>query len=214
MGTTMDPSTLPYKVYDIDPDGDLLLGTKPDHEARWRFRVCSATLRRHSPVWKTMLFGPWKEAKPTDDSEWVVELPEDPAFEMQTTFHIIHGLFDKVPETMSINNLFNLLIVLNKYDMTRIVKPWCTQWVLPAEQPLAAVHALRSMYIAWELGHESLFTSRLAEIAMKTEIEGGALVFNDFQDVNLEAQDYLGPSDILGAYSIHVWSHQSHRIYC
>lgn len=191
----------PYTVVEIDPDGDLLLGTKPEEKGDWKYRVCSATLRRHSAVWKMMLFGPWKEAKPADGSEWVVELPEDPAFEMQTALYIIHGLVDRAPETLYINSLFRLMILLNKYDMTRIVKPWCTKWLLSAEQSLLPSQIPKSLYIAWELGNESLFTSRLAEIAINTQKQGNTLIFQEpgATATMLQDQDHLGPPDILGS---------------
>lgn len=50
MDTTNDAS-MPScdEIIEIDPDGDLLLYTKPGLAlgGRFRFRVCSATLRRH-----------------------------------------------------------------------------------------------------------------------------------------------------------------------
>lgn len=204
--TTVEETALPLNVHNIDPDGDLLLDVQPDDEGRWRYRVCSATLRRHSPVWKTMLFGPWKESKPATEGEWVVELPEDPPYEMQTILYIIHGLVDKVPEALSGDSVFRLLILLNKYDMTRIVKPWCAKWMVPAEQSIWCP-VTKSLYIAWELGNESLFTLRLTDIALNTQMVGNVLVFKRWtlsslpfatEGFKLEDEEYLGPSDILG----------------
>jgi hypothetical protein len=46
---------------EIDPDGDPILATE-----YIRYQACSDTLWRASRLWETMLFGPWKEAKPRD----------------------------------------------------------------------------------------------------------------------------------------------------
>lgn len=90
--------------------------------------------------------------------------------------------------------------------MIRIVKPWCAKWVQPAAQNLVSSDIPKSLYIAWELGDESLFTSRLAEIAVKAQMEGDILVFKDSSSsnphpkgINLEVEDHLDPPDILGA---------------
>lgn len=206
MDTTNDASMLSCdEIIEIDPDGDLLLYTKPDSrlEGRFIFRVCSAALRRHSPVWKAMLFGPWKESKPADDSEWAVEFPDDPAYEFQIVLNIIHGCVDRVPSSLDIDTFFKLLILVNKYNIAHIMKPWCTTWETPALSNLVGPAVLKGLYIARELGYEDLFIFRLAQIAVNTWVEGDFLVFRDSSIMDLDGiilqdEDYLGPTDVLG----------------
>lgn len=55
----------------MDPDGDMLLRIGSEvNEPTSDFIVCSASLRRASPVWKAMLFGPWLESKPVVHSKF------------------------------------------------------------------------------------------------------------------------------------------------
>ncbi|KAK3955847.1 hypothetical protein QBC32DRAFT_332770 [Pseudoneurospora amorphoporcata] len=54
-----------------------------------------------------MLFGPGKESRPANNDDWVVELLEDPAFEMQTTLYIVHGLVDRVPEHLPVDSFLD-----------------------------------------------------------------------------------------------------------
>ncbi|KAK3488019.1 uncharacterized protein B0T23DRAFT_407201 [Neurospora hispaniola] len=205
MDTANDASMLSCdEIVEIDPDGDLLLYTKPDPGlgGRFRFRVCSAALRRHSPVWKAMLFGPWKESKPADDSEWAVEFPEDLAYEFQIVLNIIHGLVDRVPSSLDIDTFFKLLILVNKYDIAHIMKPWCTTWETPALSSLVGHDVLKGLYIARELGYKDLFIFRLAQIAVNTWVEGDFLVFRDSSIMDLDGiilqdEDDLGPTDVL-----------------
>ncbi|KAK3502949.1 hypothetical protein B0T13DRAFT_462171 [Neurospora crassa] len=209
MDTANDASMLSCdEIIEIDQDGDLLLHTQPDDrlEGCFRFRVCSAALRRHSPVWKAMLFGPWKESKPADDSRWAVEFPEDPAYEFQIVLNIIHGLVDRVPSSLDIDTFFNLLILVNKYDIAHIMKPWCTTWEMPALSNLVGPAVLKGLYIARELGYEDLFIFRLAQIAVNTWVEGEFLVFKDSSIMDrdgiiLQEEDYLGPTDVLDVIS-------------
>ena len=75
----------------VDAEGDLLLnvGAKLAGVKPWSFRVCSAALRRASAVWKSMLFGPWVEAKPAE-GDWTVNLPEDNPESFNVLLAIFH----------------------------------------------------------------------------------------------------------------------------
>ncbi|KAK1775206.1 hypothetical protein QBC45DRAFT_360118 [Copromyces sp. CBS 386.78] len=214
-------SALPERnVINIDTDGDLLLDVGGDEESELsqpqRFRVCSSALRRHSPVWKQMLFGPWKESKPAnaESEEWIVELPGDSLKPMHIVLSIIHGRFNHVPPFLSLDELYELLILTNKYDMTDVVRLWCAQWAPVAHGDLSSADTLKSLFTAWELGHEDLFALRIEEISVNTSFENkalsgtgnirfrksnlaGAPVVGDEEWIDLERQDYLGPHDIV-----------------
>lgn len=155
-----------------------------------------------------MLFGPWKEPKPADDSGWAVELPEDPAYEFRIVLSIIHGFVNRVPSYLLISTLFRLLILVNKYDITHTMTPWCTKWETPALGTLVGPLVPKGLYIARELGHKNLFICRLAHIAVNTWVEGDFLVFRDsstmardLDGIILQDEDYLGPTDVLGPCS-------------
>jgi hypothetical protein len=45
-------------------------------------------MRRASPVWKAMLFGPWQELKPAH-GDWIADLPEDKPW----SFKIVFAMF-------------------------------------------------------------------------------------------------------------------------
>ncbi|EGO59362.1 hypothetical protein NEUTE1DRAFT_40387 [Neurospora tetrasperma FGSC 2508] len=177
---------------DIDPEGDLLIDANS-----CRFRVCSNALRRQSPVWQQMLFGPWKEAKPTDGSAWIVEFPDDPAYPLRIILFIIHGKFELVPPHPLVISIYNILILAQKYDMIGIARPWCSQWLKAASEfNLPAADVVRSLYIAWELGDEHLFALRLEEISVQARIDSEyRLVYGE--DIILEDEIHLGPYDVL-----------------
>ncbi|KAL1840022.1 hypothetical protein VTJ49DRAFT_893 [Mycothermus thermophilus] len=106
----------------IDPDGDLILRVGVDF-SRQQFKVCSSTMRRASPVWKAMLFGPWKEAKPAAGT-WIVDLPEDDADRLRVLLDILHGNFDAVPEKIDdVLHLAKTLDIADKYDMISRIRP-------------------------------------------------------------------------------------------
>ncbi|KAK3955848.1 hypothetical protein QBC32DRAFT_367509 [Pseudoneurospora amorphoporcata] len=220
----------PTKIAKPDPDGDLTLNVAPRENEPCSFRVCSATLRRNSPVWKAMLFGPsWMESKPADGENWVVELPEDPAYPMEIILDIIHGRLEGVPQTLGLKDLRDLLVLTNKYDMTGLVRPWCAQWIKAARRPILDTDdILRSLFIAWELGDEYLFALRLEDIALRTKVDDKGRFnytasvptekirsFSDLdesddhyitfepseKDAILEDEDHVGPQDALDIIS-------------
>ncbi|KAF9878375.1 hypothetical protein CkaCkLH20_03867 [Colletotrichum karsti] len=102
----------------VDQDGDLRLrvGSAPNRVAT--FVICSKTVGRVSPVFKRMLFGNFAEARPANDEEWVVELPDDDSNTFEIYLNIIHGWFDKVPNKLNVRKLASLLTVADKYDST------------------------------------------------------------------------------------------------
>jgi hypothetical protein len=108
----------------LDADGDLVLRAR-----KWSFKACSATLRRASPVWKAMLFGPWKESRPTiEGEEWVVTQSEDPTSALEVVLAIVHGQFDRVPQHMELQAVSGVLMVRDKYDVSGVMGPWVKQW--------------------------------------------------------------------------------------
>jgi hypothetical protein len=152
-------------VTSIDPDGDLYLriGQKRHGGAR-DFKVCSATMRRSSPVWKSMLFGPWTEAKPTQ-GDWIVELPEDSAEVLKILLSIVHGRFEVVPKNIALTLLYDMLIVTDKYDMISVIRPWANDWVRSVKDPapifLTGHEQLKRTYTAWELGCDGVVDEQM-----------------------------------------------------
>jgi hypothetical protein len=171
-----DPRAATAKtVMALDADGDLIL-----RAGTTSFKVCSATLRRASPVWKAMLFGPWKESRPTTDGqEWVVTLSEDSPSALKIVLAIVHGKFDRVPQHMDVTPFSEVLLVAHKYDVSGVMGPWMKQWAEGidwCEISQRRNHSLiRAAYIAWDLGLEDrlmMITRTLIVEAPKPILEG------------------------------------------
>ncbi|KAF6804509.1 hypothetical protein CSOJ01_10169 [Colletotrichum sojae] len=140
-----------------DPDGDLILRVGPDLSTS-KYQVCSKTLSRSSVVFKTMLYGPFLESRPTDGSEWTVQLPDDDAAAMAVFLSIIHGMFHLTPNTLPLKELYNLLTLTEKYDATDRLRPWAASWLEAVKDQREGPWLLG---IAWELGAIDLFQSMM-----------------------------------------------------
>lgn len=106
----------------LDPSGDLLLIV--NQAARQKtFRVSSVAMGLASPVWRAMLSpsGKFKEAHSKNGE---VCFPEDDPDAMFTVLSAVHYQFQYIPKTLSSENLLNLGIVCDKYDVTKLMMPW------------------------------------------------------------------------------------------
>ncbi|KAK4199184.1 hypothetical protein QBC40DRAFT_228378 [Triangularia verruculosa] len=189
-----------YQQEIIDPDGDLFLHVGPASRQEYstdeiefhvtRFQVCSATLRRASPFFKSMLFGPWVHSKPSDpDATWVVDLPEDDDGAMEVILNILHGRFNKVPRCDSTREdvpegftpypfdtdlLYDIVVAVDKYDLFHVVQPFLAKWVayVSSQQVMDPVAQRLLLETAWILGDEAVFASEIKELALNSFLKG------------------------------------------
>lgn len=177
---------------EIDPDGDLRLLVGED---KVPFVVCAKTLARSARVWRTMLFGPFKESKRPEEGQglWTVELPEDDPAAFEVVLHLVHAQPHKIPK-MTVNLAFEVTVVTNKYGMTSclwaVSKEWLEElpksWACecaegraqlgrpyytgkepgPAECPLPP---LEWLWITQELGDLHRYQATLRDFALQTD---------------------------------------------
>jgi hypothetical protein len=155
----------------LDPDGDLHL-----RAATTTFKICSAALRRTSPVWKAMLFGPWKELKPNRNGEeqWLIELPEDPPVALHIAATIAHGQIAALPNRILIPTFADLLIFTDKYDMREVIRPFIPRWVDELgwnKVHVGSVEHVQAANIMWELGLVEELNSLMNKVVFEADRE-------------------------------------------
>lgn len=163
------PNSLPSLVT-FDDHGDLRL-VVGEGGAKRTFVVCSRSLARASKVFKTMLYGGFAESNP-QQPDWTVELPEDDPQALSTILHIVHGPFNAIPTAITRDELYQVSIFTDKYDMTCVLQPWAKKWVEPYLNKWASDGVKIAyeegdelwIWIGWELGSTSLFTRSLNEL--------------------------------------------------
>ncbi|KAI1742930.1 hypothetical protein F4680DRAFT_410490 [Xylaria scruposa] len=189
---------LPRKV--LDPDGDLTLTVgetkcvdnppsnppSDEHQTAVIYTVCSKALSRVSPVWKALLYGGFSESKPSSAStasDWVVKLPDDNPRAMETILNIIHSRFESLPRTtdiISLEDLYQLTVLTDKYDLTAILRPWRSIWMSAAEEKCKSLRfdncsvtsdLEQLSWVTWEMGHSSLFQRVSLQLALHCAID-------------------------------------------
>jgi hypothetical protein len=196
----------PAQVTDIDPDGDLVLRVGAEFGKAIAFRVCSGTMRRASPVWKKMLFGPWKESKPSDGA-WFVDLPDDKPWPVQILLAIIHSKFNLVYSFMTLSQLHDILVVTDKYDMISVIRPWASDWVqvtqsLSPPQIMSGHDHVFRIHAAWELGIDKVLSSEVMDLVLNSSIfQEGTELRVMYRGEQLSFDSHAGPDDLVGRCS-------------
>jgi hypothetical protein len=183
----------------LDSSGDLRLQVGPEQQS---YVVCFGTMERTSTVWKKMLSGGFAESKPLNtDTEWVVTLPEDKPKPMLIVLNIIHSRFSLVPEKVTVLELYHILVVTEKYDVTETTRPWARQWmkcVRNTNHPLL-------MWIAWALGDATMFVVAVDMLVMRCTVDmDGRLVTPKGWLLDDARFDALRPHDILGSTTMRL----------
>ncbi|KAI3330227.1 hypothetical protein F4824DRAFT_479144 [Ustulina deusta] len=226
----------------IDPDGDLTLkvgqmrcikntlpngsdsehcdpGSDHKHELPVIYTVCSRTLSRASRVWKALLYGGFAESKPScasAASDWLVELPDDNPKAMATILNIIHSRFESIPrikDPIDLEDLYQLTVLTDKYDLTAILRPWASSWMQSAEEKLEnwrvegigsfIPHLARLSWIAWEIGDPFVYKSVLGDLARYCSVDiNGDLQYDTGSEIVTLFTSTLEPPGLHGALKV------------
>ena len=167
-------SLRPPKVANVqfDADGDILL-LLPSFNRVARFQVSSSALCLASPVFRTMLStgrgGRFKESKDLQEKksgEPTVEitLKDDNPDALAVILRIIHHQHDFVPESLSERNLWQIAILVDKYDLREVTKLWIELWVRPYLKPNGSplpsssyFKGYKGIFLAYAFGNGILF---------------------------------------------------------
>ena len=157
---------LPPKVATIqfDVDGDILL-LLSSSEGSARFQVSSNALCLASPVFRAMLGAKskFKESKDLQEqkgseSPLEITLSDDDPKALAIILRIIHHQLGYVPALLAEENLWEIAILVDKYDLGDTAKIWANLWVKPYLTSESSYFAGdRGISLAYVLNNEDLF---------------------------------------------------------
>lgn len=198
--TRLDDIGVDPQTVIVEEDGDLHLDVGHEGGELTTYVVCSRALARHSPVFKAMLFGDFAEARPTDGSQWIVEVSEDNREMFPIFLNIVHGCFKDVPTKLHIQELCALVVVVEKYDALPIIRPWVKEWMEQAAEWSDIGYSSHLVCLAWVTGHRAIFENNVRNVIYNCYGSEQEL-FHDFQFFDHEA---LHPPGLFGEYPLHV----------
>ncbi|KAF2760502.1 hypothetical protein EJ05DRAFT_484227 [Pseudovirgaria hyperparasitica] len=187
-------SKLEINTIIFDPDGDLMvlvgsldtehdlgqeaeqewaprvpLGPRQIHSAvhclQRRFQVCRSNLAQASKVWRHMLRGPFAETNSTE-----IPFPDDDPVAMTLILGIVHLRFDIISQDTTFDNLLDLTILIDKYELQAVVAPFWQNWVRSCYDTLLHQGKEEWLFIAWVFGMTEDFKTLAFQIARRTRL--------------------------------------------
>ncbi|KAJ1324718.1 hypothetical protein MN608_09421 [Microdochium nivale] len=133
-----------------------------------------------------------------DDLRWIVNLPDDPAPGMKSLFELMHAGFETLSNPFGdskksaekdafwaafsdslisphreteldiVNQVYDLILVADKYNSTKLLKPWAKGWLSAIEElgPLKGQQLLRSTWIYYHIGHRKRYEKAATALVM------------------------------------------------
>ncbi|KAJ3577469.1 hypothetical protein NPX13_g3099 [Xylaria arbuscula] len=146
-----------------------------------------------------MLNGEFKESKKfcsESGSEQTIKLYKDDPKPIALLLNIVHSRFDQVPNYISIQDLYNISILTDKYAMTHVLRPWARGWLRSTQHlstwpglSLREQYCHERLWILWELGDTVGFEKIASVLLLNSSASIG--------DANsLQCDGILQPPDI------------------
>jgi len=168
----------------FDPDGDVILVIPSEAQRTARFQVNPHSLCLDSSVFRAMLganahFKERIALRDRDASSPPIEITvgDDNPKALALLLRIAHQQKLWVPRTLNDDQLYQIAIVCDKYDVRQILELWLDKWVPIGTRVGGKIAGDRWLFIAVAFGRQPLFT-RLSEDLILTFITdaGGSLL--------------------------------------
>lgn len=144
---------------EIDGDGDVQLRVGSGHKTTpITFTACSRALSRASSVFEDIFYGDGdgkQLGNAAREQARRIELPHDEPASLALLLYIIHSRFDHVPERLSVEYLYKLVVVAHKYSAAAALRPWTVKWTRSPTfetETNNELEMLKAMGIYWVLG--------------------------------------------------------------
>lgn len=162
-------------------------------------KVLSANLASASPVRRVMVYGSVCTQDHGGVREGMMYVDGDYAA-LNTLFSIVHYQFNRIPDTLSLDELYEIALVVSQYKCTHLIYPWADKWMKGlSEYRITAPYNLchKALFVAWTLGDSELFCNMADALIVSTEVnELGELVDVD----GMELRSMALPEGFIGKY--------------
>lgn len=118
-----------------------------------------------------------QSAKDQSDDRWTIKFPNDDPKSFCILLNLIHARFEKVPAQVTLDQLYGVCTLANKYDMTNVLRTVAERWYVSA-RTLEKTSIFKMAFIAWELGFQTDFGEIIGYITHNCSLDADSqLVF-------------------------------------
>ena len=118
---------------------------------------------------------------------------DDPAA-LEILLNITHLRFEAVPRSLDFEQLLSLAILTDKYQATRILRPWINDWTMDLRRFIGKPGYEEWAWMAWEFGLEVEFERITTHLVLNAKVGDGGSHLVD--DEHLEGKQL--PSGLIG----------------
>lgn len=184
-GTNHDSTSLQVQDWDYGE-------TCVPHLERSEFRmlVSGKHLEIASPIFKTMVQGPFAEGKADPSGFRLITASDWDPEAFQIILTIIHGYNRDVPRALSLEMLVKVAMIVNYYDCLESVEPYTDIWLEALKPQLPKVYGQDSIlcvFISWVFSEPIMFQN-MTQLSLRHSRK------------LIDAEDFPIPADILGKF--------------
>lgn len=177
-----DQNYLESELIELDICGDTLLviGEELDsqeldfHGPTRTYLVCSEILARVSSTFAHIFADSSRHSSRSQPvrpaGSWnVFHISQDDALAFDYFARIAHGRFNDIPETLSIDQLYELTMLTHRYNATCILAPWIERWMatVSCPSPEYGLSMYKLLAASYELGCKRTFETTTRRILME-----------------------------------------------
>ena len=161
----------------IDADGDLTIRLKGG-----KLKVSRKVLSISSPVFHAMLGAECRFKESTDkeferDGTRTVSFEDDDFQTMAMIARIMHLQSDKVPDKLTFQQLYQVAILCDKYDLKRCLGYWPKSWSTPYLDPYGTEGYEGWLFMSIVFGYDGLFKEVTRHLILNSKVsQDGSLV--------------------------------------
>ncbi|KAF8245678.1 hypothetical protein K440DRAFT_645689 [Wilcoxina mikolae CBS 423.85] len=116
---------------------------------------------------------------------------------LAVVLYVLHGRAEHIPESVTIENLFEIAIICDYYDCAASMRPWDEIWMSPLRS-LASMSGYENwLFISWVFGDQDIFGQMTARFSKSGVMVGGE--FGIMVDGDLKRLDYHIPQGVIDA---------------
>ncbi|KAK5694967.1 hypothetical protein LTR17_024728 [Elasticomyces elasticus] len=111
-----------------------------------------------------------------------MEMQDDDPDALKIVLNIAHLRFEAVPQSLDFKQLLSLAILTDKYQATRVLRPWIADWTMDLTRFVGKPGYEECAWIAWEFGLEVEFEHIVTYLILhaKVDHEGSCLVDDEY----------------------------------
>ena len=181
-----------------DPDGDRQIIAGPDGSQEI-FTVSSYAMSLACKPWKAMLGKGSRFVEASISQTTPIPFPEDNVEALAVLLNACHLEFTRVPVVIELEQLYNLAVICDKYDASKLVVPWLHRWTGDNRiSSMSSAFLAERLFISWAFGDQKAFRD-IAEFLIKNmrRLTGGKFML----DGKLIGDDRM-PPNVFGKFSL------------